>query len=98
MAKNKYILKKPIISEKSLSRAANGFYTFIVDMDATKGEIKKAVEDQWKVNVLSVKTLIRKGTIKRTGRRRIKSEGASIKYAITQIKPDQKIDLFEVTK
>lgn len=98
MTKLTYTLIKPIISEKSLDRAARGFYTFAVDIDANKGVIKKAIENQWKVNVISVKTLIRKGAIKRTGRKKIKTETSRSKYAIAQLKPDQKIELFEVAK
>lgn len=98
MTKLTYVLKKPIISEKSLDRAARGFYTFAVDIDANKEVIKKAIENQWKVNVISVKTLIKKGAIKRTGRKRIKTKTSRSKYAIAQLKPDQKIELFEVAK
>ena len=38
------IIKKPIITEKSMMATALGQYTFEVDMDATKVEIAQAVE------------------------------------------------------
>ena len=38
------IIKKPFITEKSNMEVAEGKYTFIVDKNATKTEIKKAVE------------------------------------------------------
>ena len=54
----KEIIKKPIITEKSLNLAQEGNkYTFNVALDANKEEIKKAVENFYEVEVLSVRTL-----------------------------------------
>ena len=98
MTGNTYILVKPIISEKSLSHTTNGFYKFVVEPTAKKHDIKKAIEGNFKVNVIAVRTMFKKGAIIRTGRRRLKKISKKEKIAIVQIKPDQKIDLFEVTK
>ena len=63
------ILKAPHISEKAtlLADSSNQF-VFKVAKDATKAEIKAAVEQLWEVKVKSVSTLVVKGKSKRFGR------------------------------
>lgn len=92
------ILKKPVITEKSMKDAASGWYTFIVHLKANKVEIRQAVESQFKVKVLSVKTLITKGKSKRVGRRRQEVSQTPFKKAMVKLGPDEKLDLFEVSK
>ncbi len=45
------IIIKPIITEKSYSNMENGKYTFEVKVDATKLEIKNAIEELFTVKV-----------------------------------------------
>lgn len=90
------VLKKGIISEKSLREAGKGFYTFTVVKKANKAQIKKAIEDQFKVNVTSIKTLNFKGKVKRAGRRRKEVRMPGFKKALVKLKKGQKIDIFEV--
>lgn len=90
-----HVLIAPLISEKSTKDAGHGRFTFIVTKDADKGSIKKAVEDKFSVNVVSVKTTIVKGRSKRFGAKRLEMTLPSWKKAIVQLKPEQKIDLFE---
>ena len=52
------ILKKPLVTEKVSALNEKGKYGFIVDADANKVEIKKAVEKQYGVNVESVNTMV----------------------------------------
>ncbi len=51
------VLKKPLVTEKVSAMNEKGKYGFIVDTDANKVEIKKAVEKQYGVNVESVNTM-----------------------------------------
>ncbi|HET7179594.1 MAG TPA: 50S ribosomal protein L23 [Chryseosolibacter sp.] len=51
------ILKKPLVTEKVSALNEKGKYGFIVDADANKVEIKKAVEQQYNVNVEKVNTM-----------------------------------------
>ena len=63
------ILMAPIISEKATSVAEkNNQVLFKVLRDATKPEIKAAVELLFKVEVESVSTVVQKGKIKKFGR------------------------------
>lgn len=51
------ILKKPLVTEKVSSLNEKGKYGFIVNAEANKVEIKKAVEKQYGVNVEKVNTM-----------------------------------------
>lgn len=88
-------LRRPIITEKSLQAATQGFYTFEVDKKATKHQIKKAVEEQFKVKVISVRTLNYKGKKRRVGKKRLEVEMPGFKKALIKLKEGQKIDIFE---
>ncbi len=62
------IIIAPVITEKSMANRQNNVYTFKVSKDATKTDIKKAVEEAFKVSVKSVNTLNTKSKRKRVGR------------------------------
>ena len=61
------IIRKPIITEKSMAVMADKKYTFIVDIHANKTQVKKAVEEVFGVKVENVRTLRNLGKIKRVG-------------------------------
>ena len=61
------VIIKPIITEKSYMEMANGKYTFKTRIDATKIDIKNAVEELFNVKVLKVNTLRYDGKTKRVG-------------------------------
>ncbi len=88
------VIIRPIISEKSLSEIGSKKYYFEVAKKATKSQIKKAVEEIFKVKVESVNTANVYGKIKRQGR----TEGltGSYKKAIVQLSSDSKsIEFFD---
>jgi len=63
------VLVAPHVSEKATSVAdKHKQIVFKVARDATKSEIKEAIEILWNVKVKSVQTLLVKGKTKRTGR------------------------------
>ena len=61
------VIIKPIITEKSYMEMANGKYTFETKIDATKIDIKNAVESLFNVKVLKVNTMRYDGKSKRVG-------------------------------
>ena len=61
------IIIKPIVTEKSNDELGIGKYTFEVVKDATKTEIRQAVEQLFQVKVKDVNTLIMEGKKKRHG-------------------------------
>ena len=62
------IIRRPLLTEKSLQGSEEGTYSFEVERTATKPQIKKAVETIFNVRVLNVSTSIVRGKIKRLGR------------------------------
>lgn len=86
------ILLAPVASEKSYSLIDEGKYTFVVAPSANKTQIKIAVEQVFKVQVLSVNTLNRQG--KRLRTRYGWGKRADRKRAIVTVAPGQKIDIF----
>ncbi len=62
------IIKNPILSERSIElREKENKYIFLVDLKATKREVRKAVEELFKVKVLKVNTEILPGKGRRLG-------------------------------
>lgn len=87
------IIKKPVVSEKSYDLLADNKYTFYVNPAANKIEIKKAIEEIFKVTVLKVNTLNVKGKEKRMGRAVGRTNDR--KKAIVTLKEGDKIEVFE---
>ncbi len=59
------IIRSPVVTEKSMTASGNGQVTFKVALEATKPQIKAAVEALFNVQVKAVNTLILKGKTKR---------------------------------
>lgn len=89
------ILLGPVITEKAMSEASKGRYTFKVFSAANKNDIRKAVEDKFKVNVLKISTVTIKGRSSRAGIRRVEKIKQPFKKAVVSLKEGQKIALFD---
>ena len=89
------IILRPVVSEKSYGLLDSGVYTFVVDPDASKIEIREAVEEIFNVRVAKVNTLNRKGKRKRNRRQFTFGKRADTKRAIVTLAPGSRIDLFE---
>ena len=59
------LIRKPIITEKATLASEGGAVVFEVAMDATKPQIKEAIEGLFNVKVKAVNTTITKGKVKR---------------------------------
>jgi large subunit ribosomal protein L23 len=89
-----YLIKGPIITEKThTQREAANKLTFRVDLKANKIEIRKAIEDIFKVKVLGVNTIRVRGKRKRLGR----TQGwrPDWKKAVVTLAPGEKISGYE---
>ena len=91
------IVLRPVVSEKSYGLLDRNVYTFVVRNDATKIQIRDAVEDIFNVRVTKVNTLNRKGKRKRNRRTFTYGTRPDIKRAIVTLMPGDRIDLFEGT-
>ena len=59
------VIRRPVVTEKSTLGSEYNQVTFVVPLDATKPEIKAAIEEVFKVKVKAVNTLRQKGKVKR---------------------------------
>ena len=89
------VLYAPLISEKSYGLLDENKYTFLVDPDANKSEIKIAVEQVFGVKVTDVNTMNRKGKRKRQRRVATMGKRPVTKRAIVRLVGDDRIELFE---
>ena len=97
MADIKYydVIKKPLVTEKSMNAMAEKKYTFIVDPTANKSQIKEAVEKMFPgVKVAKVNTMNRQGKERRRGL--TVGRTAATKKAIVQLTADSAdIEIFQ---
>ncbi len=91
------VILRPVISEKSMDESQRGKYTFAVHDDATKVQIKAAVEELFKVQVTAINVLTTKARQKRRGTRRGRIVGWTTPWrkAIVTLASGQKIEFFE---
>lgn len=94
---NTYIIKRPIITEKTLALAAKeNTYVFLVDRNAEKNQIHDLVEKIFKVKVLSVNTVLGHNKTRKTGRKRLRTQQTRTKKALVKLAEGQKIELFDL--
>jgi large subunit ribosomal protein L23 len=84
------IIRAPLITEKATLLSEHGQFVFRVAPEATKPEIKQAIEGLFNVTVVSVNTLVQKGKTKRfKGRLGTRSD---VKKAFVKLAAGQSID------
>jgi large subunit ribosomal protein L23 len=87
------VLRRPLVTEKNTSLQAQGKYTFEVDSNANKMQVKQAVEKAFKVTVTGVNVITARGKERRVGRKQI--IGTPWKKAVVTLKHGDKIQIFE---
>jgi large subunit ribosomal protein L23 len=92
----KILIKKPVISEKSVSQGGVNKYTFLVDKTANKKTVADAVSQLFKVKVEDVNIVNIPGKLKRF--RRTVARRSDRKKAIVTVKKGEHINLFEEKK
>lgn len=91
------IIKKPVITEKSIAAYSNDHKaTFEVSLSADKISASKALERIFGVKVLSVTTLSRIGKIKTNRLSRKQSKLSDKKIMVFKLDSDSKLDFFEI--
>jgi large subunit ribosomal protein L23 len=93
MKDSRDIVIRPIITERGSDSMSIGRYTFEVSIDSNKPQIKKAVEDLFKVHVVDVNTIIVKG--KKRGFGRLMGKRKNWKKAVVSLREGDSIPLFE---
>lgn len=96
MAEARRTVVRPVVTEKSIARTAASQYSFAVASDASKHDIKAAVEELFRVKVLRVNTISVHGKRKHDVRRRARKPTVSRsdwKKAIVTLREGDKIEL-----
>ena len=87
------ILKAPVVSEKAYKGFERGMYTFWVNPNATKTDVRNAVQQAFGVRVVKVNVFNVEGKLKRTGK--YQGRRPSRKKAMVTLAEGQKIDAIE---
>lgn len=88
------IIRKPVVTEKSMEDMSQGKYTFVVDKKSNKTEIKNALEKIFDIKIKKVNTMNMQGKTKRMGA--TSGKRPSWKKAIVTLAEDSKtIEFFE---
>ena len=87
------VIVRPLLTEKGMHRAnRQNAYSFEVVVEATKADIRRAVEELFNVKVDKVVVQNRVGKMRRSRMRRTSTK--AWKKAVVKLKPDFKINLF----
>jgi large subunit ribosomal protein L23 len=89
------VILAPVVSEKSYALLDAGAYTFKIHPDATKVQVRQAIEEIFDVKVAKVTTANRKGKRKRNRRTFTFGKRPDTKRAIVTLVEGDTIDLFE---
>jgi large subunit ribosomal protein L23 len=85
------VILSPVVTEKSTAASEQSKVIFKVATDASKTEIKAAIESLFKVKVKAVNTLVRKGKLKTF--RGIRAQQSDTKRAIVTLEKGESIDV-----
>lgn len=87
------VIRKPLVTERSMASQQKRVYTFVVERDANKHEIKHAVEKAWNVKVEDVRTLVVKGKAKRMKNMLLEGRRKDWKKAYVTLKEGSRLDI-----
>ncbi|MBL1212970.1 MAG: 50S ribosomal protein L23 [Ignavibacteriae bacterium] len=91
------VLIRPLVTEKMTElNESTAQYGFIVDVNANKIEIKRAIKEKFNVDAVDVNTIKYKGKLKTqlTRKGRFSGKTAQYKKAVVTLKEGQTIDIF----
>jgi large subunit ribosomal protein L23 len=87
------VLRRPVITEKNTILQEQSKYAFEVAHGANKQQVKRAVEEAFKVKVVAVNMITVPGKTRRVGRRQVKT--SPWKKVLVTLEEGQKIEFFE---
>ena len=89
------VLRRPVVTEKSTILQERHKYVFVVHVDATKSEVREAVERVFEVNVVSVNTMKTKPRVRKIAASGRRAKVSGSKKAVVTLKPGETIQIFE---
>lgn len=87
------VLRRPVLTEKSMAGQPRRVYGFVVSPEATKPEVKHAVEKAFNVKVDAVRTVILKGKVKRQKNMVLDGKRKDVKKAYVTLKEGFRLDI-----
>ncbi|MFZ2025370.1 MAG: 50S ribosomal protein L23 [Microgenomates group bacterium] len=87
---------KPYLTEKTMTIATRGWYTFVVQSFSNKAEIAHAIEELYKVKVINIRTINVHGKMKRAGKKQQAKLRPTWKKAMVNLAKGQTIDAFQI--
>ncbi|HLD24751.1 MAG TPA: 50S ribosomal protein L23 [Patescibacteria group bacterium] len=87
---------RPLITEKSMALAREGWYSFIVPVGCRKEDIAKEIGNIYTVTVRDVRTMRRMGKVRRSGRKMLAHRRPDWKKAIVRLSKGQSIPVFDI--
>ena len=87
------IIRKPLVTEKSMKLQERQVYTFIVNVKANKPMIKEAIESAFKVKVENVRTQVNKGKRKRMKNMLLMGRRKDWKKAFVTLAEGERLDI-----
>lgn len=92
-----FIIKKPVVTEKSLALAnKENVYTFEVSCRANKDQIRQIIEKLYSVRVVNINTVTSAKKRKKTGRKRLIKVLPKQKKVLVRLKKGESIQLFDL--
>lgn len=92
------IVKRPIMTEKSMFLASTGWYAFEVSLKSRKEDIIKAINALYSVTVKDVRTMRVAGKTRKSGKRAKPVTRVDWKKALVRLQKGQKISIFDVSE
>lgn len=87
------IIIAPVLTEKATNMVKDQVYMFEVHLKATKQQIKEVLEKLYSVEISNIRTMVRKGKIRRVGKKMISKKITDKKIAFVKVIKG-KIDIF----
>ena len=87
------VIIAPILTEKATNLVKDQVYMFEVHLKATKHKIKEVLEKLYSVKISDIRIMIRKGKIRKVGRKMISKKNTDRKIAFVRVVKG-KIDIF----
>ncbi len=87
------IIRKPLVTEKSMAGQQKSTYTFIVAPEANKHDVRRAVEKIYNVKVDAVRTLKTKGKYKKMKNMLLEGKRKDTKKAYVTLKEGYRLDI-----
>ena len=85
---------RPLMTEKSMTQAQTGWFTFAVPTEVSKRDIAHEISRHYKVTVAQVRTMTRRGKVRRVGKKMLHVTKSDWKKAMVRLAAGQTIEAF----